>query len=114
MEFANQSDLWKLLSGPGGPFSRQFAELDETKKEQVRSEVIGTLAPYLQNDGRYQIPHAFRLLWGQHLTKARFEVASAAESRNRKSINLRERRSGEPPLHRRTNLRGAESRTEGV
>ena len=65
MEFANQSDLWQLLSGPGGPFSRHFAELDETKKEQVRSEVMGTLAPYLQNDGRYQIPHACRLLWGQ-------------------------------------------------
>ena len=65
MEFANQSDLWQLLSGPGGPFSRQFAELNETNKEQVRSEVIATLAPYLQNDGRYQIPHACRLLWGQ-------------------------------------------------
>jgi hypothetical protein len=64
MEFANQSDLW-LLSRPGGLFTRQFAELNETNKEQVRSEVIGTLAPYLQNDGRYQIPHACRLLWGQ-------------------------------------------------
>ena len=64
MEFANQSDLWQFLSGPG-LFTRQFAELDETNKEQVRSEVIGTLAPYLQNDGRYQIPHACRLLWGQ-------------------------------------------------
>jgi SAM-dependent methyltransferase len=65
MEFANQSDLWQFLSRPGGLFTRQFAELNETNKEQVRSEVIGTLAPYLQNDGRYQIPHACRLLWGQ-------------------------------------------------
>jgi len=64
MEFANQIDLWQFLSGPG-VFTRQFAELDETNKEQVRSDVIGTLAPYLQNDGRYQIPHACRLLWGQ-------------------------------------------------
>jgi ubiquinone/menaquinone biosynthesis C-methylase UbiE len=64
MEFANQSDLWQFFSGPG-LFNRQFAELDETNKEQVRSEVIGTLAPYLQNEGRYQIPHACRLLWGQ-------------------------------------------------
>jgi hypothetical protein len=63
MEF-NQSDLWKFLSGPG-LFTRQFGELDEANKEQVRSEVIGTLALYLQNDGRYQIPHACRLLWGQ-------------------------------------------------
>ena len=65
MEFANQSDLWQFLSRPGGLFTRQFAELNETNKEQVRSEVIGTLAPYLHNDGRYQIPHACRLLWGQ-------------------------------------------------
>jgi SAM-dependent methyltransferase len=65
MEFANQSDLWQLLSRPGGLFSRQLAELNETNKEQVRSEVIGMLAPYLQNDGRYQIPHTCRLLWGQ-------------------------------------------------
>jgi hypothetical protein len=64
MEFANQSDLWQFLSGRG-LLTRQFAELDETNKEQVRSEVIGTLAPYLQNDGRYQILHACRLLWGQ-------------------------------------------------
>jgi hypothetical protein len=64
MEFANQSDLRKFLSGPG-LFTPQFAELDETNQEQVRSEVIGTLAPYLQNDGRYQIPHACHLLWGR-------------------------------------------------
>ena len=65
MEFANQSELWELTSRPGGLFTRQFAELNETDKEQVRSEVIGALAPYLQDDGRYQIPHACRLLWGQ-------------------------------------------------
>jgi hypothetical protein len=65
MEFASQSDLWHFLSRPGGLFTQQFAELNETNKEHVRSEVIGTLAPYLQNGGRYQIPHACRLLWGR-------------------------------------------------
>jgi ubiquinone/menaquinone biosynthesis C-methylase UbiE len=65
MEFANQSDLRQFLSLPEGLFSRQFAELNETNKEQVRSEVMGSLGPYLQNDGRYQIPHTCRLLWGQ-------------------------------------------------
>jgi SAM-dependent methyltransferase len=64
--FERFDEPWDKVSSMGS-FTGQ-ATLAPAAQEQVRQGLSAALAPYRQSDGRYEIPHACRLIWGERAT----------------------------------------------
>lgn len=61
--FASDDGPWAVASSMG-EFTGQ-ADLDEAAQTEVRRALLDSLARYRDDDGRWVIPHACRLLWGR-------------------------------------------------